>query len=96
MGAEANALGSKVAAAPKPPAAPNPKMGAAGVSSFFSSVCGRREGRGEEVRMGAWDGESVARFQKGKKTRGRSRQIFADARGQRSNARAVLRTAGAR
>jgi hypothetical protein len=33
---------------------------------------------------------------KGKKTRGRSRQIFADARGQRSETRAVLRTAGAR
>ena len=95
LGAEANALGSKVAAAPKPPAAPNPKMGAAGVSSFFSSVCGRRKGRGEEVRTGARDGESVARFQRGKRRAG-SRQIFADARGQRSDARAVLRTAGAR
>ena len=41
LGAEANAVGSKVAAAPpKPPVAPNPKMGAgAGVSSFFSSAC---------------------------------------------------------
>lgn len=95
LGAEANALGSKVAAAPKPPAAPNPKMGAAGVSSFFSSVCRGRKGRGETVRTGAWDGESVARFQRGKRRAG-SRQIFADARGQRSETRAVLRTAGAR
>lgn len=42
LGAEAKAVGSKVAAAPpNPPAAPKPKMGAAGgVSSFFSSACG--------------------------------------------------------
>ena len=44
LGADAKALGSKVAAAPKPPAAPKPKMGAAGVSSFFSSVCWETRG----------------------------------------------------
>jgi len=51
LGADANTLGSNVAAAPpKPPVAPKPNTGGgAGVSSFFSSTAlGRRAGRNDE------------------------------------------------